>query len=214
MRKKIIRNALLIGLVTGVAAQSGLAEGLLGKRYAEFEIGLMRPGKSSVRDIDSSVLLLGAGVNVPVDPNIDAKFDVSYAELDGRAGGVKFKSQATALQAGLAYHFMPNEEVNPFVGVSAGFVYSEAKVSGFGAREKDDDTDFLLNVGAGVEFDVHEQVAIRPEVAYIKVGSDDDFVAGVSANYWINEAMFAGLGTSYAFDDGDITWSVGFGIGF
>lgn len=214
MREKFIRITVLTLLVMGVAVQSGFAQGLLGKRYIGFEIGQMSPGDDDLKDIDDSILQLAGGINIPVNPNVDAVVSLSYAKLEGDVEGIDVEATAKAVRAGINYHFTPEQQANPYVRISVGFVSTDAEASVSGYSESEDETDFAIAIGAGVEVDLNDQVAIRPSIGYSKVGDEDDFGAGISLSIWFNESVFGGLATSYAFDDGDVSYSAGLGFGF
>ena len=214
MREKIIRIAVLAVLVLGVGVQSGFAQGLLGKRYIGFGIGQMTPGDDDIKDIDDSILQLGGGINIPVNPNVDAVVSLFYAKLEGDVEGIDVEATAKGVLGGVNYHFTPDQKANPFVGIRVGFVSTEAEASVAGYSESEDEDDFAIAVGAGVEVDLNDQVAIRPTIEYDKIDDEDDFIAGVSLSMWFNESVFGVLAASYAFDDGDVSYSAGLGFGF
>jgi len=214
MRAKFISTAVVAVLIMGIAAQSAFAQGLLGKRYIGFEIGQMTPGDDDIKDVDDSILQLGGGINIPVNPNIDAVVSLSYAKLEGDVEGIDVEATAKGVLGGINYHFTPEQKANPFVGIRVGFVTSEAEASAGGISESEDEDDFAIAVGAGVEIDLSEQVAIRPTIEYDKIDDEDDFIAGVSLSMWFNESVFGRLATSYGFDDGDFSYSAGIGFGF
>ena len=58
------------------------------------------------------------------------------------------------------------------------------------------------------------KAAFRPQVAYSKVGDADSTAAGASLMFWLNETIFSGLSASYGFEDGDVSYSFGFGFAF
>jgi opacity protein-like surface antigen len=214
LREKFIRIAVLVVLVMGVAAQSTLAQGLLGKRYMGFEIGQTTPGDDDIKDVDDSILQLGGGINIPVNPNVDAIVNLSYAKLEGYIEGVDYEATAKGVLGGINYHFTPDQKVNPFVGILVGFVSTEAETSVPGYSESEDEDDFAIAVGAGVEVDLNDQVAIHPTIEYDKIDDEDCFIAGIGLSMWFNTSVFGGLSAYYAFDDGDVSYSTEIGFGF
>ena len=211
------RNTLTIIIVIVVVGiflctYSARAQGLLGKRYAGFMIGQTNPGDNDVERIDDAILELGAEVNIPINPNADVNFSTSYAKLDGEVARIDVEATAIGLLGGINYHFSPERNINPYIGVDAGIVRRDVEVSGSGNDE--DETDFAFSLGGGMEIDLSPQVALRPSMGYSRVGDDDDIHTGISLSYWFNQNVFGLVGLSYAFDEGDLTYGVGLGMGF
>lgn len=214
MKEKIIHITISAVLVLGIAVQSGSAQGLLGKRYIGFNISQTTPGDDDVKDIDDSILGLGVSINAPVNTNVDAVFSLGYSKLEGDFMGIDFEATSIGFLGGLNYHFMPDKKVDPFVGIAAGLVKTDAKASYFGYELSDDEDDFGITIGAGVEIDLNDQMSFRPNIGYVKAGDKDDLAAGIGLNVWFNESVFGGLAVSYAFDEGDVLYSAGIGFGF
>ena len=222
MKQKIIYLTIPVVLILGIAAQSGFAQGLLGKRNIGFAIGRMRPGDKDF--FDDSIFELGGGINIPVHPNVDATFSLSYGKAEGDAGlidsegnylVIDLETTAKAFLVGMNYHFTLKEKVNPFVGIAAGLVKREVEASYRGYKYYDEDEeDPIIAVGGGVEVALNESLAVRPSITYQKIDSYDDFIAGIGLSLWFNESVFGNLSASYAFDDGDVAYSVGMGFGF
>ena len=49
---------------------------------------------------------------------------------------------------------------------------------------------------------------------YWRIGDENDVVARLSLSFWFAESIFAGLDTSYMFDDGNVTFAGSLGVGF
>lgn len=193
---------------------SSYAQGLLGKRYITIQIGQTTPGDDEIEQIDDSIFQLGGGVNLPVNPNLDANISLSYEKIDGDYQGVDVESTAKGILGGINYHFTPKEKTNPFIGVRVGFVSIDSEASAAGYSATEDETYLALSLLTGIEIDLSNQVAIRPNLQYERVDDEDDFVADISLSVWLNNAVFGGIGTTYAFDDGDVSFYAGIGIGF
>ena len=187
------------------------AQGLLGKRYVAVQVGQMNPGDDDVEDVDDSIFLLGGRFNTPVNPNVDAFFDLAYSKLEGDIGSIDVESTAKEIIVGMNYYFSPNEDVNPFLSAAAGIVWTEVEVDGYGDEDEDD---FAFSIGGGAEVELNQQASIVPELSYVNVDDEDDVIAGVTLNYWFDESVFGNLGLGYGFDDGDITTFIGLGYGF
>ncbi len=216
MNKKSICFLIFAFVTIGVLAQSAFAQGLLGKRYIGLEIGQMTPGDDFLKDLDDSVLLLAAGINIPVNLNVDAVVSLGYGKIEGEIDGVDVEGTTKTILGGIKYHFTPDKTINPFIGILVGVVSQEAKFSvpGYDYSLTEDEDEFSFTVGSGVEFDLNDKIAIMPSIAYSKIDDEDDFIASISLSIWFNESFFGGIGSAYAFDDGDVTYSANCGIGF
>lgn len=214
MKKTIIHITILAVLVLGVAVRPGSAQGLLGKRYIGFSISQMTPGDDFVKDIDDSILGLGGGINIPISTNIDAIFSLGYAKLEGGLMGVDVEATSIALLGGLNYHFTPDKKVDPFVGIGAGLSKVKTETSYLGYELSDDEDDFAISIGGGVEIDLNDKISLRPNIEYLNIGDKDDFALGIGLNMWFNESVFGSLSVSYALDEGDVFYSAGIGFGF
>ncbi len=214
MKKTIIHITILAVMVLGIAVRPGFAQGLLGERYIGFAISQTKPGDDFVKDIDDSILGLGGGINVPISTNVDAIFSLGYAKLEGGLMGVDVEATSIALLGGLNFHFAPDKKVDPFVGIALGLVKTKAKASYFGYELSDDEDNFATSIGAGVEIDLNDKMSLRPNIAYSKIGDEDDFALGIGLNMWFNESVFGSLSASYALDEGDVYYSAGIGFGF
>lgn len=207
-------SQIVAGLLFLCFVQSVSAQGLLGKRYAGIQIAQANPGEEFVEEIDNSILQLCGGINLPVNTNTDAQIILSYAKLDGDYHDIDVDAAFKGAICGISYHFTPEQRANPFIGVRAGLVIIDAKASVEGYNKSEDETNFAFSLATGVEIDLSKEAAIRPTVEYLSIDNEDDFITGISANYWFNDSIFSGLGTSYAFDHGDISYSASIGFNF
>jgi opacity protein-like surface antigen len=215
MKARIIHITVTAVLVMGIAGQYGFARGLLGERYIGFEVGQTNPGDGDLSDIDNSIFGVGGGLNVPITPNVDAGFGVTYTKISGNDMGVDFEGTGKSYIGGINYHFKPNQKVNPFVGLHAGIVSMDAKASNiFGIGVTDHDDDVVITISGGLEVDLSEPLAIRPSIAYQRTGDFDDVSTGIGLSLWFNEFLFGTLSASYAFDEGDLSYFAGLGFGF
>lgn len=218
MRQKLICIAVIIVLITGVVTQLTFAQGLLGERYIVLSIGQTNPGDEDIEEIDDSIFQLGGSINLPVNQNIDAVFSYSYAKLDGNfidVSVVEVETTARVFVGGINYHFTPDKKTNPFVGIRIGFFSGKTTEDHFwGFSESHSEDGFAVSVSSGVEINLSDQVAILPAIEYDKLDDEDDFITSVSLSIWFNEFILGGLATSYAFDNGDVSYSVGLGYGF
>lgn len=204
---------LLFGIVQPINAQ-----GLLGKRYTSFSIGIQKPGDDYVKQVDDSILQLGGQINLPVNSNVDANFTLSYEQLDGDDDqGLDFEGTSKSVVGGVVYHFTPDQKINPFVGVGVGFVSVDIEATAVGFHSTSDETDLGFSLVTGIEIDLNSRIAIRPTLGYYRIENeynDDDFTTGVSFNVWFNNSVFGGIRTTYALDEGDVTILAGLGLGF
>ena len=212
MKERIIHITITVVMVLGIAGPA--QGGLLGERYIGIQVSQTTPGNDDVKDIDDSILGLGGIINVPINTNVDAVFSLGYSKLEGELVGIDCEATSIGLLGGLNYHFTPDEKVDPFVGIAVGLVKTSAKASYLGYELSEDQDDFALSIGGGIEIDLNDQISLRPNIGHFNVGGEDDFAAGVGLNVWFNKSIFGGLAVSYGFDEGDVSYSVGIGFGF
>jgi len=217
MNHRIAKIAASVLLLTSLGLPGFLdARGLLGERYFAFSAGVERPGDSFVRSIDDSIFFANAGLNFPVDRNVDWTVGVGYAKAEGSVvvDGATLDLEATGFLAetGPVYHFFPDEQINPFVGATAGFARTKAEARYLGFKEEETETDFAFSVGGGVEILIGDRLAFTPSVGYYRIGNEDDVIAGIGGSFWVTDAFFVGARFSYGFDDGDTAVSLGAGF--
>jgi opacity protein-like surface antigen len=215
MKARVIHITLPAILVMGIATQSVSAQGLLGKRFISFGISQINPGNENLSDFDNSIFGAGGGLNVPINPNMDAGFGFSYSRAAGTAMGIDYEGTNKAYIGDIHFHFKLCEKVKPFVGIHAGIITIEEEAKNiFGIGMSDRDDEFAIGICHGLEVVLSESLAVSSSIAYERVGDFDDLSTGIGLSLWFNEFLFGTLSTSYAFDAGDITYSAGFGFGF
>jgi len=197
-------------------------QGLLGQRYFRAVVESTRLGNDRLRDVDDSVLGYGLTFNCPLTSNIDLGARVGHRSFDGEtrlpgvpgpAGVVNVEGAGTNFGALLRGHFLPDQQADPFVIVGVGYVDYSTEASGLRGllREKEADDDFGFVGGGGVEIRVFDQSAVRPNFLF---DDDGDFDIGLSVNHWFNENIFGDCGVDYTFDNDNLSFSIGLGMGF
>jgi len=203
MRKRTILVLWVLGVVVSVQS-AAVARGLLGERYANVQFGVTRPGDSLVRSIDSSVIGFGAGLNLPVKDNVDLTFAFSHQELDGDTWwGGDVSVDSNAFLGGANLLLRPGQETCPFLIGRFGLVDSDAV-----------DTEPMIALGGGVQFDVSENGAVTPTLVFEHVDDVDDLVLGVDGNVWFSDKFVGLAGVAVGFDEGDLAFTLGVGFAF
>jgi hypothetical protein len=225
MRTWCFTVALLLSFVVLFAADSALARGFLGERFISIRGGIIRPGDDEVRDIDDSIVTGGVGVNVPMSEQLDIRARASYSKLDGDEDAdtvmgpvpVSVEVEGYSIGVGADMHFKPDDQVDPFVGVTVGLRRSkaEANVSALGITDEAEEEDASLTVTVGAEVDVSASAAVTGVVGYqLEDESNDDGFAEVAFNIWLSEMVGLYVSGGIAFDDEDTRYGGGLLIGF
>lgn len=160
------------------ANEAGSA-GLLGHRYAEFDLGYLDTHKSK-----NDVWVTGLAYNQPLAPNIDVGLNYAYGWVNNHGTW-----HTNSIGADAVYYY-DTGAFKPFGGVSLGYSW---------VNHGDNTTDW--GVTAGVEYIVNPQVVLTATVDYdsdFKRGNNDDaFSTTVRGNYWFTKQVGAFAGLSY-----------------
>lgn len=221
--KKVLLAGTALLLMFGLLRSDAAAEGMLGKRYLALNLGQLVPGDDVVNKTDNGVMLIGARGNLPLTNNLDLFAAFGYSKMQGvpELEELILTVKTRELYAGAAYHFFPEQALDPFVEATIGWVRAEIS-NPFSSRQEfaktfgEDGTndDFAFKFATGVEVPFAGQFSARPSAAYRQVGSQEDFGAALDVNGWFNKVFFVGLNISYWLDKGDLTYSEAIGFAF
>ena len=211
--KPMLGTILIVILMTMIAG-SCYADGLLGREYIGFEVGVTKPGDDMVEEVDDSILGVGGAINLPLSSNLDFNFSIGYSKAEGDYLGVDVEITATTYLGRLLYHFTPEQSTNPFIVVGVGLVQSEVEAKLMGFVEEEDEDDTLFTVAAGVEVNLSDKSVFRPGIGFATIDDEDDFNAGAEIIIWVDNAVFVSFGGSYWFDSEDMSGWAGLGVGF
>ncbi len=185
-------------------ASPASARGLLGHRYADLQFSVTRPGDDALRDADSSVLGLGVGLNWPVSDHVDFNFAFSHQQFEARRlWGRNVDVDTSTFLGGLNFLLSPGAKTCPFLMGRFGFVHSSLI-----------DTEPVVALGAGVQLDLTDTAALAPSLVFQHVDHVDDVTLGVDGNLWLAEDLVGIAGIGYGFDEGDLVFALGIGLGF
>lgn len=190
------------------------AQGLLGKRYLKVRISRTKPGADAIREIDDSLYKFGSVLNLPITKKIDLDIQIQHLTIKGDISGVDVDITQTAVDGGATLHLSPDERMNPYVRARAGFVGEEIEVSSQGVSAKESDDDLTLSLGVGVEIDLGSQAALSSALEYWRIDTENDVVFRAGLSVWLIESVFAGIDSSYTFDDRNVTVAAIVGLGF
>ena len=208
----LLAFTLVVGLI--LCACDANAEGVLGKRYAGFSIGVTKPGDDLWEEIDDSIIGWNASVNMPLNPNVDLGLSIGRAKADGDLAGVDIKLTLIGISGRILYHFSPDQSIDPFLGAGIGFGNSKVEATTLGVIAEEDEDNFAFSIAGGAEINLSEQTALRPGISYVDVDGENDVFAGLSLIAWVSETVFGELGVSYALDMEDVTIAIGVGVSF
>ena len=103
----------------------------------------------------------------------------SYGENNGeRAGELKSLTNASTLMANFFYDFHNDSDFTPYITAGAGiaFIRVENKVYTYGPElkwmdESDNFTNFAWNIGAGMAYNINENIAVDLGYRYVNMGN-------------------------------------------
>ncbi len=193
--------------------------GLLGERYVDVLIGVTKPGDDVLEELDNSIMLFGAELNWPLRRDVDLNVSASHEEIDGTLsdafGVARLQAQFTSVLVGANFQFRPEEKVNPFLIGRFGLVHTQIEErEGALGTDIQTETDAGVVLGAGVEFDLNKDAAVTPSLTYQRAGDADDVILGADVNVWFTDALFALGGLAIGFEEADLTFFIGAGLGF
>jgi opacity protein-like surface antigen len=144
-------------ILLGVSAQVRAADhtGRLGLNYTVGPSFIV--GGDGATDVSSVQPGVGAGLQLGLSPNLDARFDYDYIDADLRTQALTFGAQ---------WGFMPNGAVNPFVGAGLGF---GKPYSGEGWDH------FSMKLNGGVEKELTSNISLAALLGYQFVDGSEPF---------------------------------------
>jgi hypothetical protein len=130
-------------------------------------------GMATYWDTDEADSDEGAGIKLVFDLGRSVDFEIRGSWLNDLglvAQGRGFKIEATPVDLGVAWRFLEDGKVHPFLGVGGSFVFLNAKASDLGTVRMDDEAGYYV-VG-GLEIPVSENLGIFGEVLFRQVKAD------------------------------------------
>jgi opacity protein-like surface antigen len=113
-----------------------------------------------------STLSLGASMAVLEDSGLGAEFDVGFANDDnGRTGGLDVQSYMMNLLA-----MWPDGSLRPYLTVGAGVLHARTCVEACSGTQAW--TDWGWSAGAGVQYQLRDQFALRGDARYLTTLAD------------------------------------------
>jgi len=182
-----------------VGAETTQARGLLGQRYAAGLFSVTRPGNKMLRAIDDSVFGFGATVNFPTTDRVDTIVAFNRQNFEG--GGTDIDT--TMLAGGVNVMLSPLDPFCPFVIGRVGFSTADPG-----------DTDAMISLGLGAQYDVAANAALTPSIVYTHVDDYDDVILSIEGNYWFTDRIFGVTGLGVGVDKEDIAFTIGAGVSF
>lgn len=136
------------------------------------------------QDINSGpVFGVGLGYNVTERIGLEGVFN--YVDTDASSRDRKPDVEAYLYRLDFLYHFMPDGELVPYLSAGVGAINVETDVG-----DNDDDTNMMVDGGAGVKVFIKDYLALRGEVRYVRDVEDDfnNFMYTIGLNF-----MFGGI---------------------
>ncbi|MBN2299155.1 MAG: OmpA family protein [Deltaproteobacteria bacterium] len=110
------------------------------------------------QDLDSELTVgIGLGYNINENLGIEAMFNTMDTEDD-----LRFDASALVYHIDGLYHFTPEKKLVPYLAAGIGAISID-----YDSFLHSNDTDILMNYGAGLKYFVGESVALRADVRHI-----------------------------------------------
>ncbi len=154
--KKTLAIALIMGAALQVAVAGNIS--LFGSYW-------------DAKDMDDPLLGGGLKFDVGINPNLAFQVRASYLEGDvDSEGGLTISLISIPLEVGLKYNFMPQEQLNAYVGGGLGYYMFATGWKGPGIDETESaDNEIGFYAVGGVDFQVGERVSLFAEAKYTMV---------------------------------------------
>lgn len=165
--KQLLRYLLLATAASLLLAPSALA----GQREGAFSLSPMvgyHVFEGDQRTDDSMSYGLAGGYNVTKNWTIE--FDLRYTPTETDFdGGNNFDVDIWTGSMNALYHFNPDGKFVPFLLAGFGGMLFDGGETGVGdgGDDGDDDTDFMLNAGAGIKYFFTDDLALRLDARYV-----------------------------------------------
>ncbi|TWI73220.1 outer membrane protein with beta-barrel domain [Desulfobotulus alkaliphilus] len=217
---KTFKFLIFFAFITILPAEAGI----FGKRYIGFSVGHTIVGDEELQNIDDPILSYGLGGRFPVSPNLDLMGSVTQSKISGdmylynQWGGyysVSMKTTGTIISGSFQYHFLPEEKVNPFIGLGLAWskVETETSFGGYTYSETDNDAGALL--GAGAEISLDDTISLNFGILYqTEMYDKEDFILGGGFNLWATPQLLLTIAGQYSFEFENKSISAGISIGF
>jgi hypothetical protein len=203
LTKKItLALGVLAAVSTSIAQNASSSRGLLGERYADFNVGA-----ADLKYVSTNGYSLGAGFNLPILPgalDLGASYDYSWLRGSGaraHANTIGINSRLYTVLAG----------VKPFVSGTFGVQWSN--IRGFGS-----DNQALWNLGVGAEIPVGV-VTLTPRIVYDSdfeesFNSSQQLTYALEANHWLNQktAVYGSVGYTDVNSSSFSSWNYQVGV--
>lgn len=212
--KRLCTGMLIIPVLLIFGTLDARAE-VLGARYAGVHGGYIWIGDSEWKQIDDSAYFYGMSLRLPLHRHIDLVGRLHEAKSSARMTideeeNVKVEHYFSGFGADLQFHFLPGNEINPYV--SAGFDRNRDKTKVGEEEESERDTAILMEGGVEIELDYGFSCQIG--LGYYDMFGVADAYAVVSVHKWILENFMLQAGLSHVFDPGNTFLGVGIVIAF
>ena len=190
---------LMVVCVVFLPVETAQARGLLGEQFAAAQLSFTRPGDAILRDIDDSVWGFGARVNVPATERIDFSASLARTSLEGGSTDI----DTSTFLVGVNVMLSPLKPVCPFIIGRLGLLDTNPG-----------DTDPMISLGAGVQYDFMENAALTPSLVFTHADDYDDVILGLEGNYWFTDKVFGIAGLAVGIDSEDVGLTIGAGMRF
>ncbi|KPJ61356.1 MAG: hypothetical protein AMJ46_01215 [Latescibacteria bacterium DG_63] len=128
---------------------------------------------------DGSRLYLGPRFGTVFSPGLELEFEAGYARTSN-----SFSNSRLEFAANFLYNFETTSQPYPFMLVGFGFARNHSEWEEGNRAYESDDTNGLLNLGAGLRVPLTESSLVRVELRYTReMASPDESITSIRAGF-------------------------------
>jgi len=202
---KMLRFLLVLAMLTALLVPaSAMAKTLSGEKY-----GFALLGAKDYDDFADPALNIRLGMNIPVNSDLDITPFFNYETLDSDTTGavaIPVEYDAYTLAVRGDYFITQKRDLKIYAGGGFGLTRTETPATS--------DNDLYFQAHGGLDMDLGDNMGLRPECAYTRIGDEDDMVCGAMLNLQLG-ASFNLLAEAKLFiDNRELFYSIGGGMTF
>lgn len=162
--KKVMVGLVVLAVLVSVADVTFAST--LGQRIVSGELGIVQLGDDfdEVDDFLDDIYVYGLALQLPIGDYVALLANVSRTTIKGDVNedGTRFSlnMDLTSFTGGAQVHFMPGQQINPFIGAAYSYTLVDVELRAGGETAKDDDWESALILSAGVEISFTKQLSL------------------------------------------------------
>lgn len=210
---KILRLLFVLALMaTLMAPATAMAKTLAGEKY-----GFALLGAKDYDDFADPALNIRLGYNIPINDDLDITPFFNYESLDSDTTGavvVPVEYDAYTLAVRGDYFITEKRSMKIYAGGGFGLTRTEATacvtvpIIGTVCSESSDN-DLYFQAHGGLDMDLGDNMGLRPECAYTRIGDEDDVICGAMLNLELGSSFNLLAEAKLFIDNRELFYSIG-----